>query len=389
MLERDPIILERASLIMPENKNIKKPKKLPPLPKAAPTKKPLLFSVSIKEKVFLAKHLAIMIQAGIPIREALRSLLEEAPTPSLRYLLDTCVTDIEGGQVLAYCLVKFPRVFDPFFSNVISVGEQSGTLAESLGYLSTQLEKTRELNGKVRAALIYPIIVFAGAIGIGTYLSFFLLPKLIPLFISLGTKLPATTQLLLSFTNGVRLHGKIILVAVAVATAGFVALWRVKKIKYIIHTLFIWFPLFGTMVTQVQTTQFARILGTLLTAGVKVVPALRIAANSMSNLVYQKELTEVADQVERGESMAQELKIRRRLFNLTAISMVRVGEETGKLSESLLSLANFTEAEVDNDIKNLTSLIEPLVLVFVGVLVGFVALSIISPIYQLTQSVSQ
>lgn len=358
------------------------------MPKGAP-KQPLLFSIAFKEKIFLAKHLAVMIKAGIPLREALAALLEQAHTPSLRYLLSTCIIELEGGQVLGHCLEKFPRVFNPFFTNAVSVGESSGTLSSSLSYLSAQLEKANELNGKVRAALIYPIIVFVGAIGIGGYLSFFLLPQLTPLFTSLGSELPPTTRLLLAFTTFVRQHWPLLSAALVVLIAAFIFLWQLKPVRRSIHHFFVFVPIFGGLVKQIQTTQFSRILGTLLTAGIKIVPALRITAGSLGNLVYQKELTAVAAAVERGEQIADELKVRKGLFTETTISMVRVGESTGHLSDSLITLAEFTETELDQQIRNLSSLIEPVVLVAVGLLVGFVALSIITPVYQLTQSLTR
>lgn len=374
---------------MPLKTELKKTRAGKLVPKEQLQKKPLLFSVTHKEKIFLAKYLAVMIHAGIPIREAMTALLEQANTPSLKFVLGTCIKDIEGGQVLAHCLGQFPRVFDAFFTNVVAVGEESGTLSESLGYLSTQLEKSRELIAKVRGALIYPIIVFVGAIGIGVYLSFFMLPKLIPLFASLGSNLPPTTRALLAFTGFVRAYWPFLFGFVIVAIIGIIILWRVRRVRKIIHHVFILLPVFGAMVKQVQITQLSRILGTLLTAGVKVVPALRITADSMGNLVYQEELHGVANAVERGETIADEMKLRKNIFNQTTISMARVGESTGKLSDSLLTLANFTETEVDHDIKNLSGLIEPIVLIVVGLIVGFVAMAVITPIYQLTQAVSQ
>lgn len=358
-------------------------------PQGGPKNRPFLFSISFKEKIFLAKHLAVMLKAGIPLRDALIALLEQAETPSLRHLLGTCVRDLEGGQVLGHCLEKFSRVFDPFFVNTVVVGEASGTLADSLQYLAIQLEKARELASKVRTALIYPIIVFVGAVGIGTYLSFFLLPKLVPLFVSLGANLPVTTRLLLSFTEFTSAHWIVVLVGLAILIISSFFLWRIHSVRAFFHLLFIQMPIFGRLTRQVQTAKFARILGTLLSAGIKVVPAIRITAGSVNNLAYQKELFIVADLAERGEAITNALKMKRQLFDQTTISMVSVGENTGRLHESLLALAAFTESEVDNDIRNLSSLIEPVILVIVGLLVGFVALAVISPIYQITQTVTR
>lgn len=364
----------------------------PPQPSKKPTgkvpKKPLLFSVSIKEKIFFAKHLSVMLKAGIPIHEALAALEEQATSPSLKHVMRTCMADVAGGELLATGLEKFPSAFDAFFVNVVRVGETSGTLSASLLYISTQLEKTREIQSKIRAALVYPIIVFVGALGMGGYLAFFILPKLIPLFTSLDTELPTTTRMLLAITNFTMQHWPWVIGGIIVLVIAFILALRIRKFRKFIHRLFLIIPLIRTLSREIQSTQFALILGTLLTAGVKVVPALRITANSLRNLMFSDFLNGVANHVEFGETIGSQLKSAHRLFSRTTTSMIEVGERTGRLSESSLTLAEFSEKEVDNLMKNLSALIEPFVLILVGVIVGFIAFSIISPIYQLTQAVS-
>lgn len=365
-----------------------KKKPAPEEPKNLMPKKPLLFSVSIKEKIFFAKHLSVMLKAGIPIHEAIEALEEQAHTPSLKYILNICMRDVAGGELLASGLDKFPRVFDAFFANVVRVGETSGTLSESLLYVATQLEKTREIQAKIRAALIYPIIVFVGALGMGGYLAFFILPKLLPLFSSLDTELPTTTKILLATTNFTTQHWPWVIIGIIAVVVVFIIALRIRRFRKFIHRSFLVIPLIKTLSREIQSTQFTLILGTLLTAGVKVVPALRITANSLKNLVFLDFLNEVADHVERGETIGSQLKTARALFSRTTTSMIEVGERTGRLAESSLTLAEFSEKEVDNLMKNLSALIEPFVLILVGVIVGFIAFSIISPIYQLTQAVS-
>lgn len=357
-------------------------------PKKQILKKPLLFSVSIKDKIFLAKHLSVMLKAGIPIHEAIEALEEQAHTPSLKYILRICMRDVAGGELLASGFEKFPRIFDAFFANVVRVGETSGTLSESLLYIATQLEKTREIQGKIRAALIYPIIVFVGALGMGGYLAFFILPKLLPLFTSLDTELPATTKFLLLATNFMIQHWPFAIAGLLALLTIFIIALRFRPFRKLLHRSFLIIPLIKTLSREIQSTQFALILGTLLTAGVKVVPALRITANSLKNLMFSDFLNEVANHVERGETIGSQLKAARKLFSRTTTSMIEVGERTGRLSESSLTLAEFSEKEVDNLMKNLSALIEPFVLILVGVIVGFIAFSIISPIYQLTTAVA-
>ena len=194
-------------------------------------KKPLLLSLSVKDKVFLARHLSVMLKAGIPVHEGLESLAEQSENPSIKYILSIATKDISDGQVLAFSLKKFPKIFDDFFTNVIEVGESSGTLPESLAYLSTQLEKSMEIRAKVRSALIYPIIILFGSVGVGSYLAFFILPQLMPLFSSLGTKLPVTTRMLLWITNTLTTYWHFMAIGLVLFIIILAILWRIEKVK--------------------------------------------------------------------------------------------------------------------------------------------------------------
>jgi len=345
--------------------------------------------VGLSDKILFAKHLAVMLEAGIPLRDALEVLKEQVLNKSLRHILGIVIKDLSGGQVLAFSLAKFPRVFDPFFVNVIEVGEASGTLPASLNYLAAQLEKTQDLRGKTRNALIYPFIVFIGAIGIGIYLGFFMLPQLVPLFASLNAELPLTTRVLLFITTWLRSSWMEFLVALVFLILISFVVARIRAVKFATSFLVIRIPILGRLFREIQLMQFSRIFGILLKSGIKIVPALQITADSLTNLVYKKQIEQVAKLVERGGTVGEELGKHRRLFSKTSATMVAVGERTGHLPESLLSLADFSEREIDSMTKNLSTLIEPFVLIFVGFLVGFVALSIITPIYQLTQSFSR
>lgn len=350
--------------------------------------KPLFFRVSNKEKLIFAKNLSVMINAGIPMQEAFIVMHEQIQSPSLRYFLDIAIQDLSEGQVLAHALRRFPNVFDPFFVNLIYVGEESGTLPSSLLYLATQIEKSIDLQTKVRSALVYPVIIFVGAVGVGIYLSFFLLPQLTPLFHSMDIKLPATTRILLAMTEWFRSYWYAVLGGVVFLSIIFRLLWRKSGFRYAFAVIFLHFPVFGNLTRNVQTTLFSRVLGTLLASGVHVVPALRITAGSLVNPVFGRAVTIIADRVERGENIVSYMQTVPSVFSRTTSSIIGIGEGTGKLSESLLSLADFSEREVDVLTRNLATLIEPLVLIGVGLLVGFIALSVISPIYQLTQGFS-
>ena len=360
---------------------------------AAPVKLPLhaprLFHVGTHEKVLLLKHLTVMLEAGIPLRDALKAMRDQKNSPSLKFVLQSAIKDMADGRQLSFTLNKFSHLFDPFFISTIEVGESSGTLPKTLQYLGIQMDKAQQLQSQIRGALIYPVIVFVGAIGIAVYLSFFLLPQLLPLFHSLTVELPFSTRFLLASTSFFRDHWLMILATSLGAVIVTSILWKkYKTFRYFGHQIILRIPVFGKLLREVQMNQFSRILGTLLMSGVQIVPALKVTAHSTNNLVYQQYLEELVRSVERGQTITAELSQHPRFFSQTAMSMVTVGEQTGTLPRSLLALAEFAEREIEGMTKNLTTLIEPLVLLLVGLLVGFIALSIITPIYQLTQGIT-
>lgn len=357
--------------------------------KESKIRRPYFFRIGLRDKILFAKHLAVMLEAGIPLRTAMETLTEQTTSKTLQYILSIAVKDLSDGQVLAFTLAKFPQVFDQFFTNLIAVGETSGTLEESLKYIAAQLEKTQDLQDKVRNALLYPAIVFLGALGVGAYLGFYMLPQLMPLFTSLNMRLPITTRILLATSVWLSHNFLWVLVGIICFVVILFLLWRIRAIKFIVHYSFIRVPILGRLFREIQIMQFSRVFGTLLLSGIKIVPALRIVANSLTNLVYQEEVNKISTIMERGETVGGELRKLKRLFSRTSANMVMIGEETGHLSESLLSLADFSEREIDSMTKNLSTMIEPFVLIIVGIIVGFVALSVITPIYQVTQSFSK
>lgn len=349
---------------------------------------PFFFSLSTHDKTLFLKHLTVMLEAGIPLRDALKTVLLQKNTPSLKYVVEVAVKDLSDGRQLGYTLNKFPRLFDPFFVNSIQVGESSGTLATTLQYLGRQMEKSANLKSQVRGALIYPLIVFLGAIGIAVYLAFFLLPQLLPLFQTLTVSLPATTRALLWSTSLIRNEWPFILFGSLGSAAAVYSIWRVSPaFRLLCDRLLLMLPVAGYLAREIQINQFSRVLGTLLTSGTHIVDALTIAANASTNLVYRQHLQRMVEAVQHGQTMTSELAKQPKLFSHTAISLITIGEQTGSLPKSLMALGEFSERDIEDTIKNLTVLIEPFVLLLMGILVGFIALSVITPIYELTQGV--
>lgn len=344
-------------------------------------------TIGAREKITFAKHLAIMLDSGIPLKEALEVMSGQVSSKNLQRMLSVMIRDLSDGFTLSSSLEKFPRVFKPFSISVIRVGESSGTLPSALKYQGQQLEKERDLDGKIKGALIYPCIIFFGAIGIAAYLSFGILPKMMPMFTSLNVDLPPTTKALLAMSDFIRFKWMYILAVVAVLTITSVLLLRVRAIKLAFHKMLLRIPVFGPLMRAVQVAFFTRILGILLSSGVQIVQAIAVAAVSSSNLAYQNKLKEISERVERGESITDELEKNPQLFPRMTTGMIKVGDRTGHLAESLMNAAEFSEKEVDEETKTLATLIEPITLLLVGGLVGFIAISIITPIYKITDGI--
>ncbi len=347
-------------------------------------KAPRFARLSSKEKMFFTKYLAALTQAGIPLDRALLAIHNQTKSTSMHHILHVVLTDIASGEFLSTSLKKFPHAFDPLIVNLIEVGEQSGTLTESLFRIAEHIEKTRELKGKIRGALLYPIIVICGTLGIATYLVLVLLPQLLPLFTSLNIDLPWTTRVVLAISNFLITYSREIAFSVVAGIIGFILLMRIKAFRLRVDWLLLKLPLIGPLITKVQVTQLASVMGTMLKAGMTIVESLRVASGSLTNLVYQRGLAAIADSIQEGESISIYLSKHKQLFPGFVVQMIAVGEETGKLDESFLYIANFSEREVDDATKTLTTVLEPALLITVGLFVGFIAISIITPIYSLS-----
>jgi type IV pilus assembly protein PilC len=357
---------------------VKKPKK--------PAK--LRGGVPVKEKMLFAKHLSIMIHAGLPLKDSLEEIGSQTKNKKFGKVLMLIVKDVENGQFLSASMAVFPKIFDDLFTSMVRVGEESGKLSENLDYLALQLERSDSLKQKVRGALIYPAIVLAATFGVIGFLTFVTLPSLLPIFISLKVTLPPTTQFLFDFSHYVVKNAVYIVVIAVLLIVGLRSIVLIKPVRFFFHRFELYVPVFGTLARDAQLTRFSQILGTLLASGVDVVRALQITAASMGNVVYRHELEEVAKNMSKqGESIAEYLARKPKLFPSITERMIRVGEKTGKLDESLLYISEFYNKEIDNMVGNITTVIEPVLLVFLGLIVGFVAISVITPIYKLTEGI--
>lgn len=345
-------------------------------------------SVSIQERINFARHLSLVVKAGLPVFEGLKIIESQTESKVLQKVIRDLIVDINNGKFLADGLQKYQYLFGDFFVNIIRVGETSGTLGKNLIYLADELGRSKELQGKVRSAMVYPLVILVATIGVAGFLTFFVFPKLIPVFASLNVKLPATTQFLLDLVHYMQNYGLYTLVALIVL--GFALRTAVKEVtslRHAWHAFLLYIPVLADVIIDVNMVNFTRVLGLLMKSGVKIVESLDITGNTFNNLVYKRLIVASEEEIKKGGQLGVYLAQYKHYFPPLVSGMVRIGESTGNLEDNLSYLAEYYDDELDTRLHSLTSLIEPLMLLVMGLLVGFVAISIITPIYSISQGV--
>lgn len=347
-------------------------------------------SLSTKEQASFAKRLAFLIDAGVPLIEALSMLEAQAKTRTHGELLKRVVSATASGQSLSKSFAAFPRFFGNFAVQIVRVGESSGTLSGSLLHLAEELSKRERLRAKIAGALIYPAILTLATVGITVFLMTYLFPKLLPIFASLDAELPLTTRIIIGLSGFLASYGWLLLLGVIVLSLLFVYVHKKSAwLRYASDELVLKIPFIGSMLQAYHVANASRTLGLLLRSGMRLSEALPVTAETAGNLVYKKCFLELSEAVIRGEKMSNGLARSSHYFPALFTNLVAVGERSGSLSETLLHLAELYDAEVDEFARNLSTLIEPLLMVVMGVIVGFIAIAIITPIYGITETLQR
>ena len=349
-----------------------------------------LFSPTLtaEEKFLFTKHLAVLVCGGIPLLEAIRSLAETAKSARMNRILSGLGDAVENGQTLSSACSRYPKTFDVFYRSLLSVGEISGTLDKSLSFLSESLEKRHALRRKIASFLLYPGFVLTAAVIVGSFVSFFVLPKLIPLFSSFETELPASTRILLSFAEIMREHGTSILLALAAVAVAVPLVVSLPIVRPLWHRFLLTLPFLGSFFQATAISVFSRDLSLMLGSGITLSNALSIEKDMLSNEVFRRYVGRLELSVTQGKTLESELLSGEYPHVPMLVGkMIGAGERTGKLDDAFRELADFFEEEADAAARNFASVLEPLLILIVGGLVAFVALSIITPLYTLTGSV--
>lgn len=350
--------------------------------------------VSLMEKTLFIKHLGTMVKSGINLNEALEVIASQTTSGRFKKIIFNILEQIKTGQTLAKSLARYPKVFDPLFINIIKVGEESGTLEGNLAYLASELEDRIELQRNIKAAAFYPAIVLTATFGLGLVLAYFVLPKITRLFQSLNFDLPLSTRILLKTAQLVENYNTWILLGFILFVILFKLLISQKFVKPLWHWVLIKTPIIGGILINYNLVMITRTLSILLKSGVTIDYAISITIDTTANMVYKNKLKYLLPQIQKGKRFSDVLSSfkqsrRHPIFSLLVIKMISVGERSGNLDESLQYLAEYFEKEVDATTKNLTTILEPILLVTVGLIVGFIAVSVIAPIYQVTGQFSR
>lgn len=343
--------------------------------------------VSFNDVVVATRQLATMVESGLVLSEGLDILSEQQQNQRFKKVLEEVSRDIKGGLDLAAAFRKHPDVFPPLYANLIRAGEQAGKLDLILTQMADSLEKDREFQSRIKGAMIYPIVIIVMMVGVMSIMMFFVVPKLVGLYTQSGIDLPLPTKILIAVSNAGQQYGLIIIILII---AGLLALkkWiETPTGKFAFDSFLLKVPLISKVVTGTTLTTFTRTFGLLTTAGVPLLESLNIVSEVIGNSVYKKAFQDSYRGVERGLSFSSQLEAAG-IFPRIVTQMYRVGEETGKVDQVSFKMATYFENETDNLVKNITVIIEPVVLVILGIGVAFLVLSIILPIYKLTTSVS-
>ncbi len=345
----------------------------------------IFLKISVQEKILFVKNLAVMTKAGMPILDSLRLLQKQTQSKSMKKILEQISEDIANGQFLSTSMERYANIFGDFTVNIIRVGEASGILYENLNYLAEELKKKQELKRKIMGALIYPIIVVIATFSITGFLTVYIFPKILPVFKSLHVNLPITTKILISISGFLIVYGAHVIIGIVIAVILGWFVLKISTIRFLTHRLITYLPLFGNISQSYNMANFCRTLGLLLKSDIKVVEALSITANTLTNQVYKKELKAISIEIASGEEISKHLEKKSHLFPPMLSQLIAIGETTGNLSDTLLYLSEFYENKVDEVTKNLSTILEPVLMIVMGAIVGFIALSIITPIYEVTQ----
>lgn len=351
--------------------------------------KPLLGGGSKKKKItpkdiaVFSRQMATMMSSGVPLVQSFEIIGRGHENPSMQDLILGIKADIEGGSSLSEALAKRPRYFDELYCNLVRAGEHAGILETLLNKIALYKEKMEMIKGKIKKAMFYPTAVVVAAFIVSGILLYFVVPQFQSLFEGFGADLPALTLMVINLSKFVQEWWWALIAGIGGAVYGFIeAKRRSPKINQILDRISLQFPIIGTIVTKATIARYARTLSTMFAAGVPLVEAMTTVAGAAGNVVYSNAVLKMRDEVATGVSLQQAMR-QCGLFPNMVVQMVAIGEEAGSLDAMLSKVADFYEQEVDNAVDGLSSLLEPLIMAFLGTIVGTLVIAMYLPIFKM------
>lgn len=340
-------------------------------------------SLGFQDKLMFVKNLATMQRVGITMSEAISIIMDQTKSANNLKMYENILEMLKSGQTLSKSLREYNYIFPDIMINMIETGEESGTMEKVLTYIDIQMEKEYEIRKKVISAFIYPAVIISITMILAIGIVLFIMPKIIKIFSNFDVKLPLPTRVLIGVSNLITQHTLSTLAAIAAIIIFIVFIFRLKMLKPFFDRIILYIPVFGGILISSNLARFSRTLNSLLQSGIPVTKALDIIIKMMDNKMYREALERAHDKIEQGGKLGESLENNGRLFPALATKLLEIGERTGSMESTTGSLADLYERKVDSVTKNLSVLLEPLLLVFMGTLVGGIALAIILPIYQL------
>lgn len=362
--------------------------KLKPKPKDIFENVPFLQpKVKTKDIVIFTRQFSTMIDAGLPLVQGLTILAEQSENPAMKKILKEIKKDVEGGATLADAMRKHPKVFDELFVNLVAAGEVGGILDTILRRLASYIEKAQKLKGKIKGAMTYPIVVVGIAILVIAVILIFVIPVFQEMFASFGKALPAPTQFVVNLSYFVKSNIHWCIIALIVLVSAFRYFRKTAFGRRATDNLFLKLPIFGELLKKVAVARFSRTLGTMIQSGVPIMDALEIVAKTAGNVIIEEIIYEVRAAIAEGQNIADPLS-ENDIFPGMVVQMIAVGEATGALDSMLEKIADFYDEEVDAAVEAMTSMLEPLLLLFLGGSIGGLVISMYLPIFQMAGAIS-
>lgn len=342
-----------------------------------------LSKVKQDELVMITRNLSSMLKAGLPLSRALSVIERQTKNPRVKGTIKKVRESISKGDPFHVGLQAFPETFSRLYVAMVRAGEESGSMVDALQTIAMQLERSSNLKKKIKGAMTYPIIVFSVMCIIGVLMMIYVVPTLTATFTSMNIQLPTATRIIIGLSNFFSNHGFIALAGFIGIVVGIMGIAKTRIGRQSLHYIYIHLPVIGTLVKQTNSAYTARTLSSLLSSGVDVINAINITEDVLQNVFYKRVLHEAAVHVEKGSPLSETFIAHEELYPILVGEMISVGEETGQISQMLTEIASFYETEVEQKTKDLSTIIEPIMMVTIGAGVGFFALAMIAPIYSI------